>query len=315
MGEYQIRGYQTGDELKIIELYKLVFGRPLSLAEWEWRFVKNPYGQKMISLMWDGELLIGHYAVSPVEVIIEGKPILTALSLSTMTHPEYTGQGVFKELALQLYNDCRQEYGVHFVWGFPNDNSHYGFIKNLNWIDIGVVPNFRSNAIQIGNIPKFSIVKRFSPIHEESANLFYDSAETRVNKTAAYLNWRYCENPTREYTIVELEGADQAKGFAVYKPYLNNGKKEIDIVELICETNAQVIQDLLSSIMIVENNSVESINMWCSLNDKKHIVLEKMGFKNSGHITYFAALKDIENYGMAKELMTWNLSFGDSDVY
>jgi hypothetical protein len=232
-----------------------------------------------------------------------------------MTHPEYTGRGVFKELALQLYDDCRRKYGVNFVWGFPNDNSHYGFIKNLNWIDIGVVPNFRSNNIRFENIPNFNIVNRFSEIHEESLNVLCDIKGVRVNKTAAYLNWRYCDNPTRDYSIVELEGSNQTKNFAVYKPYSNNGKKEIDILELVCETNAKVIQELLSAIMIVENKSVDSINMWCSLDDKKHIELEKMGFKNSGHITYFAALRDIENYGMAKDLLSWNLSFGDSDVY
>lgn len=315
MEEYEITEYSAGDELKILELYSVVFGKSLSMGEWEWRFVNNPFGQKMISLMWDKDVLIGHYAVSPVEVMINGEPRLTALSLSTMTHPNYTGRGVFKKLATHLYEKCRASYGVEFVWGFPNNNSHYGFIKNLNWIDIGVMPNFKSNRLDYACEIDFNLIDKFNLEHELSNIEYSDSVSVRVNKTADYLNWRYCSNPSKKYKIVEFSSIPGKPRYVVYKTYMNESKKEVDVLELVCEAHEKMIVQLLAAVIKVEENNVKSINMWCSLSDKKHLILEKVGFQNEGHVTYFAALNDVLKFENTNNISNWNLSFGDSDVY
>lgn len=136
----KIRDYTNGDEIEIVKLFELVFGKPMSLEYWTWRFRDNPCSKYAIKLMWNEQELIGHYAVSPVMLDVEGVAQLTGLSMTTMTHPGYTGLGIFQQLSEALYKDMKDMLGMTAVWGFPNNNSHRGFIKNLEWKDIGVIP-------------------------------------------------------------------------------------------------------------------------------------------------------------------------------
>ena len=95
----EIQMYQAGDEFAIVDLFETVFQRPWSLEQWKWRFGNNPAGNHKIALMWDKKVLAGHYAVSPVNMYLNESPLKTALSLTTMTHPDYGGRGVFKALS------------------------------------------------------------------------------------------------------------------------------------------------------------------------------------------------------------------------
>ena len=55
--------------------------------------------------MFEEDKLIGHYAASPIELIIDGEKIKTALSMTTMTDPEFGGKGIFSKLASSLYRE------------------------------------------------------------------------------------------------------------------------------------------------------------------------------------------------------------------
>src|SRR5687767_1720003 len=111
--------YKAGDETAILNLFEVCFKKPLAADYWRWRFEHNPAGLKMIMLMWDHEKLVGHYALSPVNMIIESENHLTGLSMTTMTHPDYTGKGIFQQLALELYNEQHRHNNLTMVWGFP----------------------------------------------------------------------------------------------------------------------------------------------------------------------------------------------------
>ena len=126
----EIRGYQAGDEEKIYELFKMAFKKEIVPDFWKWRFLDNPFHKEpFIDLMWDGDTLAGHYAVSPIGMKVNGESVLTALSMTTMTNPNYGGQGIFPKLADSIYKKLT-DVNVQYVWGFPNMNSHYSFIKN-----------------------------------------------------------------------------------------------------------------------------------------------------------------------------------------
>ncbi len=83
----KILPYKTGDEHAILNLFERSFGKKLSIEYWNWRFANHPSGIRMIMLMWDGDTLVGHYAVSPAKLVIHQQEILTALSMTTMTDP------------------------------------------------------------------------------------------------------------------------------------------------------------------------------------------------------------------------------------
>ena len=59
--------------------------------------------------------------------------------MTTMTHPNYEGKGLFVNLAKMVFDKLAKE-GYQFVYTFPNQKSHGIFISKLNFIDIGTIP-------------------------------------------------------------------------------------------------------------------------------------------------------------------------------
>src|SRR3972149_7211686 len=120
------RNYQEGDEYQIVALFDEVFGNNPGLHLWRWRFLKNPFGKGIIKLLFDGDRLIGHYSIIPLNIEVQCEPIRVGFSLDTMTHPSYAKRGIFTFLAQETYNEC-QLLGLRLVYGFPNANSYHGF--------------------------------------------------------------------------------------------------------------------------------------------------------------------------------------------
>ena len=287
----ELRDYQHGDEIKILDLFRQTFGKPMSEDYWKWRFIDNPINKIMIKLMWDNETLVGHYAVSPVELIVNNEVVLTALSMTTMTHPDYAGRGIFKMLAEELYNDQSKKNDLKAVWGFPNSNSHYAFIKNLNWIDLEQIPTLSIDITKIKNTDcsDIFVVIEINQNHIDSRSKLNADNKIKVNKSVAYLTWRYINNPINKYDIFEFKNNDESYCAVtkVFPSFTDKNKFEVDILEFCFPNDFEAILKLMNAIKKhYENYSVVRINAWIPLHDTKHILFEKMGFTNALPITY-----------------------------
>lgn len=71
------------------------------------------------------------YGVFPNFTQVNGVNTLCAQSGSTMTHPQYRNQGLFKKLAELTYDDC-QKKAIQLVYGMPNKFSLRG-LQSLGW--------------------------------------------------------------------------------------------------------------------------------------------------------------------------------------
>lgn len=150
---WTIRDYAEGDERAIIALFEHVFHRTRgpseSIEHWRWEFACNPTRPPIIELVWDGAALVGQYAVSPRRVWFCGSELLAALSLDTMTHPDYGRQGIFSASAEACYAQMT-ERGFAFVYGFPNANSIHGIEKSLRWKTVMPTP-VHVKALDLGD--------------------------------------------------------------------------------------------------------------------------------------------------------------------
>jgi len=313
----EIRSYTKGDEKAICELFKAVFNKEMTLDYWNWRYANNPTGLQMISLMWDEDKLAGHYAFSPTQMELNGEKILSGMSMTTMTHPDYRGLGIFPVLAEHLYREQAVEHGLSFAWGFPNSNSHYIFSKVLKWKDVEQIPTFSlfvdgfksltsSNSIRNG-IDFKNDIQEFRPAAE---------GELRVFKSQSYLQWRYIDNPVADYHVFTLE-FDGKICYAITKLFNSfdfNDRVEIDIVELNFPDDYKSISELISSILsFYGTENPVRINMWLPLNRKNHLLFEKIGFVNTAPVTYlgYRVLGQDINHNVKQ----WSYQMGDSDVY
>lgn len=308
----QIKPYRPGDETLILQLFELSFGKKMSLEYWNWRFLQNPFTSiHYIDLMWDGDILVGHYAVSPVEMIVEGKKVLTALSMTTMTHPEYSGKGIFTKLAESLYQRIAQD-GFEFVWGFPNNNSHYGFIKNLNWSNISL------QGMMHLKIDDFKLIS--SPVHFDSAENFdseifknfIPKKSVSINKSSQYLNWRYISNPSNKYKVLINE---EFSIWVVYKLIqISPESCEIDIMEIEFNENPSYLAGIIQFITENEICPISQFNIWDSIFSSNQLSLEKSGFRVGAPVTYLGA-RCFNNLESIIDFKNWDISFGNSDVF
>ncbi|MFX0135774.1 MAG: GNAT family N-acetyltransferase [Candidatus Hodarchaeota archaeon] len=135
--------YPLKDKNEMLELMKEYWGEnEFTTAKfYDWQYLKNPAGEPVIILARDKNngKLAGQYVVIAANITVAGQNLPATLSINTLTHKDYRGQGIFTELAEHVYKKC-SEKKRYFTYGFPNENSYYGFINKLNFDDIGSVP-------------------------------------------------------------------------------------------------------------------------------------------------------------------------------
>lgn len=315
----EIRNYQQGDEKEIIQLFELVFKQKMSMDQWNWRFKNNPMGSEMIKLAWDGDVLAGHYAVSPLNFIIKDEIVKGAHSLTTMTHPSYGGKGIFKTLSLGLYQEIEIERGVNLTWGFPNNNSHYGFIKSLGWKDIGLLSVL---ACPIANWNKTNqleanVIQHFDISHSALLESGNSNLSISLLKSQEYLNWRYFNKPSVNYSSIEIRQNNDLVGFIVTKIYPINAEKtvwDLNIMELVSK-EASLYATLISSSIEQYSENLNRITLWKNIHSDEYRHFELLGFTPSQPLTYMSARINEKYLHLAGDLRNWNYSLGDSDVY
>lgn len=318
------RDYQPGDEGQILTLFKRVFRQDMSLATWKWHFIENPAGKGIIKLMFDKGQIIGHYAVIPMNLQMAKRYVKAVFSMTTMTHPEYSGRGIFTFLAEEVYKSCAQQ-GVTLVYGFPNDNSYPGFTKKLGWEGLG------KTVILYKNLDKdsgyFSIhgdiqsPKRFDNRIDILWNKVRDNYTVIVPRIAEYLNWRYTNNPNVQYkNYMLMDKRDQVLGYIVLKLYIQSEIKKGHIVDLLSINDEEVIRTLVKkSYAYFRSKQIYNVSGWFSSDSQYYSVMKQEGFMEADDGQNFGLRvfdKDSNPELIKGHLLSdWHLTMGDSDVF
>lgn len=118
---------------QICVLFQECFSSDMSVELWRWFYIDNPFGNPVVALCYDGDRLVGHYAVVRNDIVnAQGETLKSALSMTTMVAESHRMHYLFTKLA----EDCYQELvnqGYDIVCGFPNAMSAPGFKKRLQW--------------------------------------------------------------------------------------------------------------------------------------------------------------------------------------
>jgi Acetyltransferase (GNAT) domain len=243
-----------------LELYKNAFevnGMPMSLEKLTWQhdnYLKPSYISWIIDVENDNRIK-GLYSSFFIEFLIKGQKKVAAQSIDTLTDINYRGQGLFPKLASDV-NKRLAENNTAFIYGFPNSNSAPGFFKKLNWQKIGngLVP-FLIKPLSLSFVfKKFLKINKISPIdyppfiqHKNIrelnnfnnpqvnvlANNFLSQKKYFINRTSAYLNWRFIDKPLENYKSLGFFEQDVLKGFIVFTIKQKHGGNIGYIMELI----------------------------------------------------------------------------------
>lgn len=315
-----LKHYKNGDEKKIFELFRLCFtGSALSPAYWKWRFQDNPAGQGFIHLAWDENVLAAHYAVSCIKMKIEGVDCLTGLSGTTMTAPSYRGRNLFSLLGRSIYDRMKKDCMV-MVWGFPNSMIHRSRIQDLSWHDIYEIPMLRLHLTNYRQILQNTLSESVMELHEADSRLddlwirIQNDYNVMTRRDYAFINWRYFLNPIERYRFIAYVENEEIKGYAVFKRY----QSELQVIDLLIAKSDMVVGEALINYIIAEavKEKAASVSLWLNVTHPLHHILEKIGFKPEGPVTYLGGLNLSSSFDDSiYDFHRWYFTMSDSDVF
>lgn len=268
------------------------------------RYIDNPYTDLLMCIAEEGNKIVASYSVVPIKVIVDGHQYKAALSLNTMTHPEYEGRGLLTKLASMLYEKMI-EMDYSFVYGFPNNLSNGILCAKLGWKDVYEYPTLELIISKKNTIP----LKQEKITNDwNSVDITYKN-KISVIRSAEYLNWRYNDNPLNIYTLVRID----KKNWFIYHIY----NTELNITEFHYDDSTESIKKIIQkAIEIGREYNVEKITTWAKINTIEHLAFEKYGFINKTPIRYFGVKKLTYNGNIDLfDYRNWSIFMGDDNVY
>jgi len=314
--DYNVRPFRPEDLPEVLALFQESYGKSLDERFYRWRFLENPNGPAMILLAIAGEQVVSHYAVCPAfSRDPSGGAVRTAQSMTTMTHPDHTGRGLFTRLAGELYERIAADHGVEIVFGFPNANSHYGFREKLGWADIHIMSFLTRD---VGNCPE----RDFRTVCWEASGDFLDAQIATLEgwqpyrRDREFLRWRYEKCPTVEYTAVAPEETRLPVALVVKEHEVSGGARELDIVDVLGDHSPGALLAVVdAAVAFAASRGLVQITTWIDLFHPLWQVLESRRFRPSGPITYFGARALARKWDAAFDPRAWRITMGDSDVF
>ena len=242
------RDVTLGDAAELARLAREVVGTPWTEDFVTWKYFHNPAGSVFgCCAELDGRLA-GLYSDIPVRLRLGDQIVAGAQAADAMVAPEMRRQGLFTGIAWQTFPRA-EEAGVELIYAFPNPVSLVGSVERLGFVYAGEIPRYTKvldpaamlagsgwkgprmwdyrGALELaravgrrkepppGRVAQVQEVgafdARFDALWAGAAGGF----PIAVVRDAAYLTWRYLQNPLVDYRVLVAERGGVLAGYAV----------------------------------------------------------------------------------------------------
>lgn len=194
-------------DLKII--YKTVFGKKYDDEEILKKFDTRYLGVTHFGYIayYQNKPVAFHGAI-PVQMKYKNQVELAAQYGDAMTVKAHVGKGLFTKLG-KLTDAQLESNGIQFVWGFPNQNSEYGYLNNLNWKYYESIKGYKIKTTafpfeKLARKIKFTsklydttILKAFSKFQTDkiiSGSVFLNDDAVSIHRNDAYYRYKTFSN-------------------------------------------------------------------------------------------------------------------------
>lgn len=270
---FVVRAYRPGDEDAILDLFARSFHQPRTEEEWRWKYQQNPEGRERISVTFEQERLVAHYAGYPVPFVADGATIEANQIGDTMTDLSirHIGRGptsVLGRTALHFYETfC--EGRVAFNYGFNVANIQKFSLRFLRSDRVEPVTyrvrDLRSDPFRpIGRLERWArgvslrIARRTSGEWDELFRRVAPSYGFLVRRDARYVAWRYLAAPAAVYVVIELRKWRSLVGWMVLR--LKEGRLVIGDL-LLDADHADILEASLRH--VTHAFPATHLELWC----------------------------------------------------
>lgn len=240
----------------------------------DWQCQRSPAGPAIVTLARGVETggLVGQAVTIPIHIRLSSKVSTAGLTLNPVVDPDYKDADIFADLIKDVCARSAEE-GIAFSYGLPDQLSYSTFVKKAGFRDAGSVlllirplnPERLALKTTHGHLPRrmAAIARRIwripgaIPSQEGPADLeiaevgsfdgsfaiFWERVQYRfpimVARNPAYLNWRFVDVPTREYTTFAARSGGHMRGFVVLRAAPLGEFSAGLIVDLVVEASAE----------------------------------------------------------------------------
>ena len=237
------------------------FGRAL----WEWQYL-GPEEKSLVSVADDHGTIAGYMHGLRFPYRYRGGRIVASMTQDAATVPAYRRQGVVRA----THAFAREEFartGMPFTVGFPNhrmfpDYAHSKY-TTVTFVPVYVRPlDFGKLAARFHVGPLGALagpvyrallarrmplaageevirIERFDETIERLTREFADMVTLCIDRTARFLNWRFFEKPTQEYTVWGLRRAGELRAYVVTKRSEMYGHPAVIVLDLGCRAGEE----------------------------------------------------------------------------
>ncbi len=228
----EIRFWRCGDTPRINALYNDPAARPdaggrhafaRSTSQWEWEFASRRPHDPPYAVAVHGGGIIGIQGYIPIELLYDGRTLLSGKDEDTLVHPAFRGRGVLDDLYGLLLGRARAEE-VALLWGFTSTA-----VRPLLRNGYRCVGSFDALRAEVANLresrskPGLEGV-RIEPLLEPDKRCGrFSLAFARqvggmtLHLSPEFLRWRVMENPFRRHMMFAALREERIVGIGIFK--------------------------------------------------------------------------------------------------
>jgi hypothetical protein len=251
---FSVREYEQGDEDEIRGMMGRAFGNRPSPSEWRWLYRDAPEGPALIQLLVRDGRLAGHWAHIPLSAFVEGRRLRLDRARTLIVLPEFQSQGGMRLLAETF---LASDHGFSLRMGFPTDRAavlleRYGCGRHLGRIPRWYCPRGALSLYsRLASLPRPALavepLEDPGPEVDALAEASASFARCIRVRDAAYLRWRWLEEPGARHAIHAARAADgELRGLVVFRdePSVPGG---VAFIEDLLARDEQATRTLLLS--------------------------------------------------------------------
>lgn len=239
---YSIRRASIADLSSINDLYNRCFAASRPLAEAQWLYAQNPYGEAIIFAVFDAaDELVGMRPAIAHRFLWRGQERRAYQFVDAVVAPEHRNQGLFGRLVAAI---CKSADGGDFsLFSFPNRNSLPVYRKTpflqcigrcqvqvrilsavdytrykLGWALPAAAPPVDTGNASLGNGRIWLVpIRCFESDFPEVHNAVSEVAASFTLRRRDFLNWRYFGSPGRRYHAAMIVKSGREAGYGVLR--------------------------------------------------------------------------------------------------
>lgn len=327
-----------------------------NVDHWRWKYLDAPIKKRLMGIVDSNSRVVGTNLGFYLNVKVDDEIKLCAQETDGSLHEDFRGKGIYYELA-NFKDKLLEDNGACFSYWvttnpdlikrvetldnrelFPKKIVELVKIKDINlhlqmtgsedeWLKkLGFIAMNAYSSLQVYKSTKYDKKYMVSEIDHFSTDIlvFWEKIEKHfkfiVEKSASYLNWRYCDPRGGKYVIQKATLNNSIIGFVVLRINSYRKYKTGYIVELLIDPeHYDAAYSLLeSAIDYFEKNDVNVIRTWVIEKHPLRSFIEKFGFINSRSPPPTIILKPVfpdGNYDIFKKASDHEIHFciGDTE--